>query len=82
MNKRIKRKHAVKENKNMMDNTLTYLKSLGLNPFNIKYPQGYFVFENEYYYEMMHFQLKELPEFCLGFGIEIFISMTTFTMSI
>lgn len=66
MNKRIKRKHAVKENKNMMDNTLTYLKSLGLNPFNVEYPKGYFVFPNKNSYEIMHFQLKELPEFLFG----------------
>lgn len=66
MNKRIKRKHVVKENKNMMDNTLKYLKSLGLNPFNVEYPKGYFVFENKHAFEMMHFQLKELPEFLFG----------------
>lgn len=66
MNKRIKRKHAVKENKDMMDNTLTYLKSLGLNPFNVEYPKGYFVFKNKHAFEMMHFQLKELPEFLFG----------------
>lgn len=66
MNKRIKRKHATKENKNMMDSTLTYLKTLGLNPFNVEYPKGYFVFENKYSHEMMHFQLKENPEFLFG----------------
>lgn len=47
MNKRIKRKHAAKENKNMMDSTLKYLKTLGLTPFNVEYPEGYFVFENK-----------------------------------
>lgn len=66
MNKRIKRKHATKENKNMMDSTLNYLKMLGLTPFNVEYPKGYFVFENKNSYEMMHFQLKELPEFLFG----------------
>ena len=66
MNKRIKRKYATKENKNMMDSTLNYLKMLGLTPFNVEYPKGYFVFENKHSYEMMHFQLKELPEFLFG----------------
>lgn len=66
MNKRIKRKHATKENKNMMESTLKYLKTLGLTPFNISYPDGYFVFENKYSHEMMHFQLKENPEFLFG----------------
>lgn len=66
MNKRIKRKHATKENKNMMDSTLKYLRTLGLTPFNVEYPNGYFVFENKYSYEMMRFQLKENPEFLFG----------------
>lgn len=66
MNKRIKRKHVTKENKNMMESTLNYLKMLGLTPFNISYPDGYFVFENKYSHEMMHFQLKENPEFLFG----------------
>ena len=66
MNNRIKRKHATKENKNMMDSTLKYLRTLGLTPFNVEYPNGYFVFENKYSYEMMHFQLKENPEFLFG----------------
>ena len=66
MNKRIKRKHIVKENKNIMESTLKYLKTLGLNPFNVEYPKGYFVFENKYSHEMMHFQLKENPEFLFG----------------
>lgn len=66
MNKRIKRKHAAKENKNMMDSTLKYLKTLGLTPFNVTYPDGYFVFENKNPYEMMHFQLKENQEFLFG----------------
>lgn len=66
MNKRIKRKLATKENKNMMDSTLKYLKTLGLTPFNISYPDGYFVFENKNPYEIMHFQLKENPEFLFG----------------
>lgn len=66
MNKRIKRKPATKENKNMMESTLNYLKMLGLTPFNISYPDGYFVFENKNPYEIMHFQLKENPEFLFG----------------
>jgi hypothetical protein len=66
MNKRIKRKLATKENKNMMDSTLKYLKTLGLTPFNVEYPKGYFVFKNKYSHEMMHFQLKENPEFLFG----------------
>lgn len=66
MNKRIKRKHTAKENKNMMNSTLKYLKHLGLTPFNVEYPKGYFVFENKHAYEMMHFQLKENPEFLFG----------------
>lgn len=66
MNKRIKRKHAAKQNKNLMDSTLKYLKTLGLTPFNVEYPKGYFVFENKNPYEMMHFQLKENPEFLFG----------------
>lgn len=66
MNNRIKRKHATKENKNMMDSTLKYLRTLGLTPFNVEYPNGYFVFENKYSYEIMHFQLKENPEFLFG----------------
>lgn len=32
----------------------------------MEYPKGYFVFENKHSYEMMHFQLKELPEFLFG----------------
>ena len=66
MNKRIKRKHATKENKNLMVSTLKYLKTLGLTPFNVEFPKGYFVFENKYSHEIMHFQLKELPEFLFG----------------
>lgn len=49
-----------------MDSTLKYLRTLGLTPFNVEYPNGYFVFENKYSYEMMHFQLKENPEFLFG----------------
>ena len=58
MNKRIKRKHATKENKNMMDSTLKYLKHLGLTPFNIEYPNGYFVFENKNSYDALPTQRK------------------------
>ena len=49
-----------------MDSALKYLKTLGLTPFNISYPDGYFVFENKNPYEIMHFQLKENPEFLFG----------------
>ena len=49
-----------------MDSTLKYLKTLGLTPFNVSYPDGYFVFENKNPYEIMHFQLKENPEFLFG----------------
>ena len=66
MNKRIKRKHAKKQNKNMMESTLNYLKMLGLTPYDIEYPDGYFIFENEHSYEMMEFKLKELPNFLFG----------------
>lgn len=66
MNKRIKQKHATHENKNIMDSTLKYLKTLGLTPFNIEFPKGYFMFKNKYSYEIMHFQLKENPEFLFG----------------
>lgn len=66
MNKRIKRKHVGKQNKDMMNSTLKYLKALDLTPFNVEYPKGYFIFENKNPYEMMHFQLKELPEFLFG----------------
>lgn len=50
----------------MMGSILKYLKTLGLTPFNVEYPKGYFVFENKYSHEMMHFQLKENPEFLFG----------------
>lgn len=63
MNKRIKKKHIVKENKTLMQDTLRQLKAMGLHPFNITYPGGYFVFHNHAPYEIMHFQLKERPEF-------------------
>lgn len=66
MNKRIKRKLVSQENKSLMDSTLKYLKHLGLTPFNVEYPKGYFVFENKLPYEMMHFQLKENPDFLFG----------------
>ena len=66
MNKRIKRKHVAKQNKDMMDSTLTYLKTIGLTPYDIEYPDGYFIFENGNYNEMMEFKLKELPNFLFG----------------
>ena len=63
MNKRIKRKHATKENKNMMQSTLTYLKTLGLTPYDIEYPDSYCLFMDEHSHEMMEFKLKGLPTF-------------------
>ena len=72
MNKRIKKKHVAKQNKDLMNSTLKYLKTLGLHPFNIEYPQGYFFFENRYPYEIMHFQLREIPEFLFGVWYKTF----------
>ena len=72
MNKRIKKKHVAKQNKDLMTSTLKYLKTLGLHPFNIEYPKGYFFFENRYPYEIMHFQLREIPEFLFGVWYKTF----------
>lgn len=72
MNKRIKKKHVAKQNKDLMTSTLKYLKTLGLHPFNIEYPKGYFFSENRYPYEIMHFQLREIPEFLFGVWYKTF----------
>lgn len=83
MNKRIKRKHATKENKNMMERTLTYLKTMGLTPYDIEYPDGYFIFENENSHEMLEFKLKELPNFLFGVWYkEIYLKNPTRTVKL
>lgn len=73
MNKRIKKKHEsiVNQviglgNKQLMNGVLDKLRSHGLNPHKIEFPAGYFLFMNKTGYEIMHFELKELPEFYFG----------------
>ena len=73
MNKRIKKKHESivnrvigLGNKQLMNGVLDKLRSHGLNPHKIKFPAGYFLFMNKTGYEIMHFELKELPEFYFG----------------
>lgn len=73
MNKRIKKKHESivnraigLTNKRLMDGVLDKLRSHGLNPHKIEFPAGYFLFMNKTGYEIMHFELKELPEFYFG----------------
>lgn len=73
MNKRIKKKHdsIVNRaigliNKQLMDGILDKLRSHGLTPHKIEFPTGYFLFMNQTDYEIMHFKLKELPEFLFG----------------
>lgn len=73
MNKRIKKKHesivnrAISStNKQLMDGVLDKLRSHGLTPHKIEFPAGYFLFMNQTDYEIMHFKLKELPEFLFG----------------
>ena len=73
MNKRIKKKQKSieinkisKANKQLMKTVIKHLRAIGLHPYNITYPNGYFVFQNQSRYEIMHFQLKELPEFLFG----------------
>lgn len=73
MNKRIKKKHEsiVNQaigltNKQLMDGVLEKLRSHGLTPQKIEFPAGYFLFMNKTAYEIMHFELKELPEFYFG----------------
>ena len=53
-------------NKQLMDGVLEKLQSHGLTPHKIEFPTGYFLFMNQTDYEIMHFQLKELPEFLFG----------------
>ena len=73
MNKRIKKKHESivnraigLMNKQLMDGVLDKLRSHGLTPHKIEFPAGYFLFMNKTGYEIMHFELKELPEFYFG----------------
>lgn len=73
MNKRIKKKQQSivnkaigLENKQLMNGVLDKLRSHGLTPHKIEFPAGYFLFENKTPYEIMHFELKELPEFYFG----------------
>lgn len=73
MNKRIKKKQQnilnkaiSKSNKIFMHDILKNLRALGLTPINVTFPSGYFLFMNQTDYEIMHFKLKELPEFLFG----------------
>lgn len=73
MNKRIKKKHESivnraigLTNKQLMDGVLEKLRSHGLTPHKVEFPTGYFLFMNQTDYEIMHFKLKELPEFLFG----------------
>ena len=73
MNKRIKKKHESivnrvigLTNKQLMDGVLEKLRAFGLTPINVTFPSGYFLFMNQTDYEIMHFKLKELPEFLFG----------------
>ena len=73
MNKRIKKKQQSivnkaigLKNKQLMNGVLDKLRSCGLTPHKIEVPAGYFLFMNKTGYEIMHFELKELPEFYFG----------------
>lgn len=73
MNKRIKKKHESivnraigLTNKQLMYGVIDKLRSHGLTPHKIEFPTGYFLFMNQTDYEIMHFKLKELPEFLFG----------------
>lgn len=73
MNKRIKKKHdsilsqAIGlKNKELMNGVLDKLRSHGLTPHKIEFPGGYFLFMNKTAYEIMHFELKEFPDFYFG----------------
>lgn len=73
MNKRIKKKQQSivnkaigLKNKQLMNGVLNKLRSHGLTPHKIEFPAGYFLFMNKTPYEIMHFELKELPEFYFG----------------
>ena len=56
-------KRQDKLHKRIMKDTLKRIRKTGLRPINITYPDGYFVFQNEHQYSMMHFELMELPDF-------------------
>lgn len=73
MNKRIKKKQQSivnkaigLKNKQLMNGVLDKLRNCGLTPHKIEFPAGYFLFMNKTPYEIMHFELKELPEFYFG----------------
>ena len=73
MNKRIKKKQQSivnkvigLKNKQLMNGVLNKLRGHGLTPHKIEFPAGYFLFMNFTAYEIMHFELKELPEFYFG----------------
>lgn len=73
MNKRIKKKQQSivnkvigLKNKQLMNGVLDKLRSHGLTPHKVGFPTGYFLFMNKTAYEIMHFELKELPEFYFG----------------
>ena len=73
MNKRIKKKQQSivnkvigLKNKQLMNGVLNKLRGHGLTPHKIEFPAGYFLFMNKTGYEIMHFELKELPEFYFG----------------
>lgn len=55
-----------KLNKRVMKDTLRRIRKTGLHPINVTYPDGYFMFQNENKYSMMHFKLMELPDFQFG----------------
>ena len=63
----IERKHDMNRqdnlNKRIMKDTLRRIRKTGLHPINIRYPDGYFIIQNENKYSMMHFDLIELPDF-------------------
>ena len=73
MNKRIKKKQQSivnkaigLENKQLMNGVLDKLRSHGLTPHKVGFPAGYFLFINKAAYEIMHFDLKEFPDFYFG----------------
>ena len=49
-----------------MNGVLDKLRGHGLTPHKVGFPAGYFLFMNKTGYEIMHFELKELPEFYFG----------------
>ncbi len=50
-------------NKRIMKDTLRRIRKTGLHPINIRYPDRYFIIQNENKYCMMYFDLIELPDF-------------------